>query len=76
MLGLKLDGGGGTDGSSILPTTAMNPNKDNLYARAGSFSSRAGHVENARVRYGELKAGDLFLTNPVIAGGATADAAA
>jgi hypothetical protein len=71
MLGLKLDGGGGSGGSSILPTTAPNPNKDNLYGDApGSFSSAGGAVK-MRAFDTVLKVGDLFLNNPVIAGGAS-----
>ncbi|MFL1517196.1 OprD family porin [Pseudomonas prosekii] len=64
MLGLKLDGGGGTDGSSILPIGAGNGKAP------GSFST-AGAALKMRAFDTELKAGDLFLTNPVIAGGDT-----
>ncbi|WP_173859984.1 MULTISPECIES: OprD family porin [Pseudomonas] len=62
MLGLKLDGGGGTGGSSILPI-----GDDNSKA-PGSFSSAGGALK-MRALDTELKAGDLFLNNPVIAGG-------
>ena len=62
MLGLKLDGGGGTDGSSILPIS------DGNGKAPGSFST-AGATLKMRAFDTELKAGDLFLNNPVIAGG-------
>jgi len=62
MLGLKLDGGGGTDNSSILPVSAGNGKAP------GSFSTAGGTLK-MRAFDTELKAGDLFLTNPVIAGG-------
>nr|WP_186352711.1 OprD family porin [Pseudomonas koreensis] len=62
MLGLKLDGGGGTDGSSILPIS------DGNGKAPGSFSTAGGTLK-MRAFDTELKAGDLFLTNPVIAGG-------
>ncbi|RON46536.1 porin [Pseudomonas frederiksbergensis] len=64
MLGLKLDGGGGTDGSSILPIS------DGNGKAPGSFSTAGGTLK-MRAFDTELKAGDLFLTNPVIAGGET-----
>lgn len=64
MLGLKLDGGGGTDNSSILPVSDGNGNAP------GSFST-AGATLKMRAFNTELKAGDLFLNNPVIAGGQT-----
>jgi hypothetical protein len=64
MLGLKLDGGGGTDGSSILPIS------DDNGKAPGSFSTAGGTLK-MRAFDTELKAGDLFLTNPVIAGGET-----
>jgi len=62
MLGLKLDGGGGTDNSSILPVS------DGNGKAPGSFSTGGGTLK-MRAFDTELKAGDLFLTNPVIAGG-------
>ncbi|MGF6204475.1 hypothetical protein ABH906_000481 [Pseudomonas frederiksbergensis] len=62
MLGLKLDGGGGTDGSSIMPIS------DGNGKAPGSFSTAGGTLK-MRAFDTELKAGDLFLTNPVIAGG-------
>lgn len=66
MLGLKLDGGGGTDGSSILPYGS-----DSGSGKApGSFSTAGGTLK-MRAFDTELKAGDLFLNNPVIAGGMT-----
>ena len=64
MLGLKLDGGGGTDGSSILPVSDGN-------GKAPTAFSSAGAALKIRAFDTELKAGDLFLTNPVIAGGET-----
>ncbi len=71
MLGLKLDGGGGSGGTSILPTTAPNPNKNNLYGDAPESFSSAGGALKMRAFDTVLKVGDLFLNNPVIAGGAT-----
>nr|WP_160106397.1 OprD family porin [Pseudomonas izuensis] len=64
MLGLKLDGGGGTDNSSILPVS------DGNGKAPGSFSTAGGTLK-MRAWDTELKAGDLFLANPVIAGGET-----
>jgi hypothetical protein len=64
MLGLKLDGGGGTDGSSILPYGSGN-------GKAPGAFSTAGGTLKLRAFDTELKAGDLFLNNPVIAGGMT-----
>lgn len=64
MLGLKLDGGGGTDGSSILPYGSGNGKAP------GSFSTGGGTLK-IRALDTEFKAGDLFLNNPVIAGGMT-----
>ena len=64
MLGLKLDGGGGTDGSSILPYGSGN-------GKAPGAFSTAGGTLKMRAFDTELKAGDLFLNNPVIAGGMT-----
>ncbi|MEJ5059885.1 MULTISPECIES: OprD family porin [unclassified Pseudomonas] len=64
MLGLKLDGGGGTDNSSILPVS------DGNGKAPGSFSTAGGTLK-IRAFDTELKAGDLFLANPVIAGGET-----
>lgn len=68
ILGLKLDGGGGHAGTSILPEHI----KDNgeLGAAPHSFST-AGAAVKFKAFDTELKAGDLFLTNPVIAGGET-----
>lgn len=66
MLGLKLDGGGGTDGSSILPYG----NSEGSGKAPGSFSTAGGTLK-MRAFDTELKAGDLFLNNPVIAGGMT-----
>ena len=64
MLGFKLDGGGGTDNSSILPVS------DGNGTAPGSFSTAGGTLK-MRAFDTELKAGDLFLANPVIAGGET-----
>jgi hypothetical protein len=64
MLGLKLDGGGGTDGSSILPYGGGN-------GKAPDSFSTGGGTLKIRAFDTELKAGDLFLNNPVIAGGTT-----
>ncbi|MQT30070.1 OprD family porin [Pseudomonas helleri] len=64
MLGLKLDGGGGTSGSSILPIGGGNGN-------APTDFSSGGAALKIRAFDTELKAGDLFITNPVIAGGET-----
>ena len=64
MLGLKLDGGGGTDGSSILPVSDGN-------GKAPTEFSSAGAALKMRAFDTELKAGDMFLSNPVIAGGET-----
>lgn len=63
MLGLKLDGGGGTGNSSILPVSDGGEHK-----APGAFST-AGATLKMRAFDTELKAGDLFLNNPVIAGG-------
>lgn len=68
MLGVKLDGGGGTAGSSILPTR-LDDNGDPDSA-PGSFST-AGAAIKLKAFDTVLKAGDLFLSNPVIAGGET-----
>ena len=70
MLGLKLDGGGGSGGSSILPTTASTK-PDNLYGDAPDSFSSAGGAVKMRAFNTIVRAGDLFLNNPVIAGGST-----
>lgn len=68
MLGLKLDGGGGTAGSSILPITS--PGKEGYeYGKAPDDFSSAGASVKVRAFDTVLRAGDLFLSNPVIAGG-------
>ena len=70
MLGLKLDGGGGTAGTSILPINS--PSKDGYdYGKAHDSFSSAGASVKVRAFDTVLRAGDLFLTNPVIAGGET-----
>ncbi|UCO98397.1 OprD family porin [Metapseudomonas lalkuanensis] len=70
MLGLKLDGGGGTGGSSILPVTA--PDKEGLkFGEAPDSFSSGGAALKLRGFDSELKLGDQFISNPVIAGGAT-----
>lgn len=68
MLGLKLDGGGGHAGSSLLP---LNEHDDGTLGAAPRSFSSAGAAVKIRGFDTELKAGDLFLTNPVIAGGET-----
>ncbi|MBO0366602.1 OprD family porin [Pseudomonas putida] len=68
MLGLKLDGGGGYAGTSILPEhTKAN---GELGAAPHAFST-AGAALKLKAFDTEFKAGDLFLSNPVIAGGET-----
>ncbi len=70
MLGIKLDGGGGTGGSSILPVTA--PDKAGLrYGEAPDQFSSGGAALKLRAFDTELKLGDQFISNPVIAGGTT-----
>ncbi|WP_462401333.1 OprD family porin [Pseudomonas sp. Marseille-QA0332] len=68
MLGIKLDGGGGHAGSSILPPHYKDDGE--LGKAPGTFST-AGAAVKFKAFDTELKAGDLFLTNPVIAGGET-----
>jgi len=68
MLGVKLDGGGGHAGTSILPTHVKGDGE--LGAAPHSFST-AGAALKLKALDTEFKAGDLFLTNPVIAGGET-----
>ncbi|MCO7517042.1 OprD family porin [Pseudomonas guariconensis] len=68
MLGLKLDGGGGHAGTSLLPEHIEDDGE--LGAAPHSFST-AGAAVKFKAFDTELKAGDLFLTNPVIAGGET-----
>jgi hypothetical protein len=63
MLGLKLDGGGGTGGTGILPSTPEEKAPTDFSSAGGALKMRAFDTV--------LKVGDLFLTNPVIAGGAT-----
>lgn len=70
MLGLKLDGGGGTGGSSILPTTRATK-AGNQYGDAPDSFSSAGAAVKMRAFGTVVKAGDIFLNNPVIAGGAS-----
>ena len=66
MLGLKLDGGGGTAGSSILP---YHYKDDGELGKAPDSFSNAGASIKLKAFDTVLRAGDLFLTNPVIAGG-------
>jgi hypothetical protein len=47
LLGLKLDGGGGTDGSSILPYGSDGNGK----APTARFRLPVPHLENPRLRY-------------------------
>lgn len=70
MLGLKLDGGGGTGGSSILPINQSSKPGLN-YGQAPDDFSSAGAALKLRGFGSELKLGDQFITNPVIAGGTT-----
>lgn len=68
MLGLKLDGGGGTGGTSILPITA--PSKEGYESgKAPDEFSSGGAALKIRAFDTELKLGDQFLSNPVVAGG-------
>lgn len=62
MLGLKLDGGGGHAYTSILPEHIKDDGE--LGAAPHSFST-AGAAVKLKAFDTELKAGDLFLTNPV-----------
>ncbi|CRI59014.1 OprD family porin [Pseudomonas sp. CCOS 191] len=66
ILGLKLDGGGGHAGTSILPSHVKDDGS--LGAAPHSFSTAGGAIKLKGFDT-EFKAGDLFLTNPVIAGG-------
>ncbi|WP_412460703.1 OprD family porin [Pseudomonas sp. SC11] len=66
MLGVKLDGGGGHAGTDLLPTRQKN--EDALGAAPTHFSSAGAAVKLTGFDT-ELKAGDLFISNPVIAGG-------
>ncbi|WJM98279.1 OprD family porin [Pseudomonas defluvii] len=68
MLGLKLDGGGGTGNSSILPVSSTSK-EGYEYGKAPDSFSTAGAALKLKAFDTELKAGDLFLNNPVIAGG-------
>ena len=68
MLGLKLDGGGGHAGTSILP---LHYQDDGELGKAPGAFSTAGAAIKLKAFDTKLKAGDLFLTNPVIAGGET-----
>ncbi|MDF9755123.1 OprD family porin [Pseudomonas hunanensis] len=61
MVGLKLDGGDGRAGTSILPSAPED--------KARHAFSTAGGAIKLKGFDTEFKAGDLFLTNPVIAGG-------
>lgn len=71
MLGLKLDGGGGTGGTSILPITA--PSKEGYESgKAPDEFSSGGAALKIRAFDTELKLGDQFLSNPVVAGGSRA----
>ncbi|MGB9091855.1 MAG: OprD family porin [Pseudomonas farsensis] len=63
MVGLKLDGGDGRAGTSILPSEPGDKSRQ-AFSTAGAALKLKGFDT-------EFKAGDLFLTNPVIAGGET-----
>ncbi|WP_153786497.1 OprD family porin [Pseudomonas sp. EMN2] len=66
ILGLKLDGGAGHAGTSILPNHIKDDGSQG--AAPHSFSTAGGAIKLKGFDT-EFKAGDLFLTNPVIAGG-------
>jgi len=63
MVGLKLDGGSGHAGTSILPSEPGDKSRHAFSTAGGAIKVKGFDTE--------LKAGDLFLTNPVIAGGET-----
>ncbi|MFK3770988.1 OprD family porin [Pseudomonas sp. NPDC089406] len=63
MVGLKLDGGSGHAGTSILPSEPGDKSRHAFSTAGGAIKLKGFDTE--------LKAGDLFLTNPVIAGGET-----
>ncbi|MGV8488577.1 OprD family outer membrane porin, partial [Pseudomonas aeruginosa] len=68
MLGLTLDGGGRTGGTSIMPITA--PSKEGYESgKAPDEFSSGGAALKIRAFDTELKLGDQFLSNPVVAGG-------
>ncbi|MDN7143331.1 OprD family porin [Pseudomonas sp. JQ170] len=57
LLGLKLDSGGGTSGTNLLPLDSRNRAEDDYSAAGGALKLRAFDTE--------LKAGDLFPVTPV-----------
>ena len=65
MMGLKLDGGGGTNGTGLLPEGS--DDKGN----APTTYSSAGATLKVKAFDTVLRVGDLFLDNPVVAGGTT-----
>lgn len=70
MMGLKLDGGGGTAGTSILPYAGTDKSGYSYGDAPTSFSS-AGATLKVRAFDTVLRVGDLLLDNPVVAGGTT-----
>ena len=57
LLGLKLDSGGGTSGTNLLPLDSRNRAEDDFSAAGGALKLRAFDTE--------LKVGDLFPLTPV-----------
>ncbi|WJD60981.1 OprD family porin [Pseudomonas kurunegalensis] len=57
LLGLKLDSGGGTSGTNLLPLGSRNRAEDDFSAAGGALKLRAFDTE--------LKVGDLFPVTPV-----------
>lgn len=57
LLGLKLDSGGGTSGTNLLPLDSHNRAEDDFSAAGGALKLRAFDTE--------LKVGDLFPVTPV-----------
>ncbi|WPP00788.1 OprD family porin [Pseudomonas sp. HR96] len=68
--GLKLDGGGGTSGSSILPESPTDK-VGNRYGDAPTSFGSIGGTLKVRAFDTVLRIGDLYLDNPVVAGGTT-----
>ena len=61
-VGIKLDGGGGTSGTGLIPTSSEDGSTQDDY-------SYAGGAVKARISNTELKYGNLFPTAPVFATG-------
>ncbi|WP_213879104.1 OprD family porin [Pseudomonas sp. dw_358] len=70
MGGLKLDGGAGTSGTSILPESGTNDPNDRHGSAPTTFGSLGGTLK-VKAFDTVLRVGDLFLDNPVVAGGTT-----